>query len=116
MPVAGELVHEDQVPLRGAELFPGARSERAKLQSPDFRPDQAEGGMTHSGSHFSDLPVFPFRKLEADPAIGNAFPEANRRIPRGQGGLGFQKPGPTWKGFAFLDAQALGKFFQSIRG
>ena len=30
--------------------------------------------------------------------------------------MGFQKPGPAWKGFAFLDAQALGKFFQGIGG
>ena len=116
MPVAAELVPEDQVPLRGAELFPGARNKGAKLQFPDFRPDQAEGGVAHGGSHFSDLPVFSFRQLEADPAFGNVFAETNRRIPGGQGGLGFQKPGPTRKGFASLDAQALGKFFQSIRG
>ena len=116
MPVAVELVPEDQVPLRGAELFPGARNKGAQLQFPDFRPDQSEGGMAHGGSHFSDLPVFPFCQLETDPAIGNTFSETNRRIPGEQGGLGFQKPGPAWKGFASLDVQALGKFFQSIGG
>ena len=30
--------------------------------------------------------------------------------------MGFQKPSPTRKGFASLDAQALGKFFQGIGG
>ena len=114
MPVAAELVPEDQVPLRGAELFPGARNKGAKLQFPDFRPDEAEGGMAHGSSHFSDLPVFSFCQLENDPGIGNAFSKTNRGIPGGQGGLGFQKPGPAWKGFASLDEQSLGKFFQGI--
>ena len=72
--------------------------------------------MAHGGSHFSDLPVFSFCQLEADPGIGNAFTKTNRRIPGGQGGLGFQKPGPAWKGFAFLNEQSLGKFFQGIGG
>ena len=107
MPAAGELLPQDQVPLRGVELFPDPRDESAQLEAPDFYPDQAKGGVADGGGHFPDLAIFSLGELQANPAVGHIFTIADGRISRRQRGLGIQKPGPTREGCATFDTDAL---------
>ena len=46
--------------------------------------------MPDGGGDAADLPVFSLDELEGEPAVGDIFPEANRRIARWNGGRGVE--------------------------
>lgn len=114
MPAAAELFAQDQVPFRGAEIFPVSRRKGSEFQFPNFHSDQAQGGVTDAGGHFPNLAVLSLGEFQTDPAVGHVFTKPDRGNAGWQGRLGFQKPSLAGKRGSAFDDHALGKFLQGI--
>ena len=64
--------------------------------------------------HTAYLPVFSFDQFQSDPAIGNGFAPADRRIARWDLGLRFEHPRTAGERFSILNDNAPGKRLQRI--
>ena len=68
--------------------------------------------MTNRCGHFTDLAIFSFGQLKSDPAVGNAFANADGGITGWKLGLGIQKPSTAGEGLMLADRYPLGEPFQ----
>lgn len=70
------------------ELPPRTTREVSQREFADANPDQPERRMSDRRRHPPDLTVLAFDQFKGNPAIGDALPEPNRRIPGGTIGWG----------------------------
>lgn len=88
--VARRRLAEHSCPFVGSEFAPSARWQVGNFKLSDSHADQTQSGMPDGGGDAADLPVFSLDELEGEPAVGDIFPEANRRIARWNGGRGVE--------------------------
>ena len=81
------LATEDTGALAGGKFAPGSGLEPAEIELADADADEAERGVSDAGGHFADLVVFSLHEREGNPAVGNVFAKANRRVARRHEGL-----------------------------
>jgi len=84
-----------------------------EFESTDPNPDEAKGWMTDGGSHFTNLPIFPFGQLQTDPTVGNSFADTDGGIPGWNRRLGIEKAGMAGECLMITDRNSLGEAFQS---
>jgi hypothetical protein len=68
--------------------------------------------MANGGGHFTDLSIFAFNQLKADPRIGNGSSDSDGRITGRKFGLGLKEPSTTGKGLMVAERYPLGEPFQ----
>lgn len=73
---------KDGLAFGGVEFPPVARRKVAKPEGADADAQETEGGMTDGRGHAADLPILAFDEFEGQPASGNGFAVANRRVAR----------------------------------
>lgn len=60
--------------------------------------DESQSGVAHSGGHPSYLSIFPLGKFKADPSVGHALTDPNRRDSRGYRCRGIEQAGAAGAG------------------
>jgi len=82
------------------------------LEIANLDTKQSEGGMGNGGGHFTDLSIFAFNQIKADPRIGNGFSDSDRRISGRKVGLGIEEPSTAGESVMVADRYPLGEPFQ----
>jgi hypothetical protein len=68
--------------------------------------------MSDGSRHFTDLPIFPFGQLQADPAVGNGFADTDGGISGWNRRLGIEEPGLARQCLMITYRNSLREFFQ----
>src|SRR5207302_1705451 len=95
-----------ELALLSSQFAPRAGRQVLQVEPADAGADEAQGWVANGSGHTADLPVFALDEFEAEPASGNGFAKANRRIARSNLGLGFQQPCAARQSLATLNNQA----------
>ena len=68
--------------------------------------------MAHRRRHAAHLMIFPFDELQRDPAIGDIFPDSDRRIARRSLGPGIEQRGAAGECFTAGEDHAVFQFVE----
>src|SRR5438093_5276376 len=103
---AGCRSREHERALGLGQRSPGSGWELAQFNSTDAHADQAQGGMSNGSGHAPHLAVLALDQLQAEPAGGDGFAEADGWLSGWDLWLRVQNPGAARQGFAALNHQA----------
>lgn len=103
--------------FRRGEFAPFSGCEIAEREVADAGADESQGWMADRCGHTANLAIFSFDEFERDPAIGDVFSKANRRIAGVNGGGGFDPAHVAGQGKVAVDLEtAAGEVNEGVVG
>jgi hypothetical protein len=112
----GSFAGKNLIAFRGIDGAPVARGEVTEAEGSDADSQEPQGGVPDGSRHFADLMVFAFGEFERDPAIGNGFSDANRRVARRERRLGLEKTGAAGERLLAAKKNAALELGEGFRG